>query len=97
MFFVLSTAWDKEKILSPHEESNPRPLNSEGLGFDCSWGLRIFLCPMLLTKQKTSFFKNYIVHLCFDHQKKCYVFTEKRLDVDIISIIFHNHLSMNPC
>ena len=22
MFFVLSRAWDKEKILSPHEESN---------------------------------------------------------------------------
>ena len=25
MFFVLSRARDKEKILSPHEESNPRP------------------------------------------------------------------------
>ena len=25
MFFVLSRAWDKEKILSLHEESNPRP------------------------------------------------------------------------
>ena len=25
MFFVLSRAWDKEKILSPHEESNLRP------------------------------------------------------------------------
>ena len=24
MFFVLSPAWDKEKILSPHEESNLR-------------------------------------------------------------------------
>ena len=24
-FFVLSQAWDKEKILSPHEESNFRP------------------------------------------------------------------------
>ena len=24
-FFVLSRAWDKEKILSPHEESNLRP------------------------------------------------------------------------
>ena len=28
MFFVLSRAWDKENILSPHEESNLRPLNS---------------------------------------------------------------------
>ena len=27
-FFVLSQAWDKEKILSPHEESNLRPLDS---------------------------------------------------------------------
>ena len=26
--FVLSRAWDKEKILSPHEESNLRPLDS---------------------------------------------------------------------
>ena len=25
MFLVLSRAWDKEKILSPHEESNLRP------------------------------------------------------------------------
>ena len=25
MFFVLSRAWDKEKILSPHEKSNLRP------------------------------------------------------------------------
>ena len=25
VFFVLSRAWDKEKILSPHEESNLRP------------------------------------------------------------------------
>ena len=28
MFFVLSPAWDKEKILSPHEESNLRPSHS---------------------------------------------------------------------
>ena len=27
-FFVLSWVWDKEKILSPHEESNPRPSDS---------------------------------------------------------------------
>ena len=47
---------------------------------------------MLLKKQKSPFFKNYIVHLCFDHQRKCYIFTEKRLEVDIISIIFHNYL-----
>ena len=25
MFFVLSRAWDKEKILNPHEKSNLRP------------------------------------------------------------------------
>ena len=25
MFFVLSQAWDKEKVLSPHQESNHRP------------------------------------------------------------------------
>ena len=28
-FFVLSRAWDKEKILSPHKESNLRPSDSE--------------------------------------------------------------------
>ena len=28
MFFVLSRAWDKEKILSPHKESNLRPSDS---------------------------------------------------------------------
>ena len=28
MFFVLSRAWNKEKILSPHEESNLRPSHS---------------------------------------------------------------------
>ena len=32
-FFVLSRAWDKEKILSPHEESKLRPsdLRSDAL------------------------------------------------------------------
>ena len=28
MFFVLSRAWDKENILSPHKESNLRPSDS---------------------------------------------------------------------
>lgn len=28
MLFILSWAWDKVKILSPHEESNPRPTDS---------------------------------------------------------------------
>ena len=42
-FFVLSRAWDKEKVLSPHEKSNPRPS-------DC-----FFLCPTLVTRRKTSF------------------------------------------
>ena len=28
MFLVLSQTWDKEKILSSHEESNLRPLDS---------------------------------------------------------------------
>ena len=27
MFFILSRAWDKEKILSRHEESNALPLS----------------------------------------------------------------------
>ena len=47
VFFVYSWAWDNEKILSPHEESNVivrehRSAESEGLRFDSSWGLRIF-------------------------------------------------------
>ena len=33
MFFVISRAWDKEKILSPHEESNLRPSDS---ALECS-------------------------------------------------------------
>ena len=33
MFFVLSLTWEKEKILSPHEESNLRPSDS---AFQCS-------------------------------------------------------------
>ena len=28
MFFILPQAWDKEKILNPHEELNLRPLDS---------------------------------------------------------------------
>ena len=28
VFFVLSQAWDKEKVLSPHEESSLRPSDS---------------------------------------------------------------------
>ena len=28
VFFVLSRAWGEEKILSPYEELNPRPLDS---------------------------------------------------------------------
>ena len=28
MFFVLSRVWDKDKILSPNEESNLRPMDS---------------------------------------------------------------------
>ena len=28
VFFLLTWAWDKEKILSPHEESKLRPLDS---------------------------------------------------------------------
>ena len=37
-FYVLSRAWDKEKILSPHEESNLRPsgLRSSALPRDSS-------------------------------------------------------------
>ena len=28
VFFVLSRDWGEDKILSPYEESNPRPLDS---------------------------------------------------------------------
>ena len=31
-------------------------VKSKGLRFNSSWGLRIFLCPTLVTRQKTSFF-----------------------------------------
>ena len=53
MFFVLSRAWDKEKILSPHEELNLRPVWSKG------WiphgDSEFFLCPMLVTRRKNIF------------------------------------------
>ena len=40
MFFVLSRAWNKDNILSPHEESIPHR-DSE-----------LFLCPTLVTRRK---------------------------------------------
>ena len=33
MFFILSRVWDKEKILSPHEDLNLRPLDLDPLNF----------------------------------------------------------------
>ena len=43
MFFVLSRAWEKDKIQSPHELSGRvSERESEGLRFISSWGLRIF-------------------------------------------------------
>ena len=58
-----------------------------------------FFVPRSWQNKKHLSLKITFVHLCFDHQKKCYmyIFAEKRLEVDIISIIFHNYLSMNPC
>ena len=48
MFFVSSRAWDRENIFSPHEAS-------EGLRFDSSWGLGIFLCPTFVMRRKISY------------------------------------------
>lgn len=48
MFFILLQVRDKEKIQSPHEELNLRPLDS-------SWRLRIFLLSHTPEKAKTSF------------------------------------------
>ena len=69
--FVLSWTWDREKILSSHEESNLRPVDStlwcpttEPLGFydeqghyECHslWRLRIFSLSHAYDKMKTSF------------------------------------------
>ena len=66
MFFILPRAWDKEKILSPHEESNLRPSDS---ALRCPttepqrWQVlssvkgdsEFFLCPTLVIRRKTSF------------------------------------------
>ena len=41
---------------------------SEGLRFDSSWGLRIFLCPMLVIRRKNIF-------LCFFTKLKTYHFS----------------------
>ena len=52
----LSRDWNKEKIWVP-------------MGFDSSWGLRIFICPRLVKTRKTSysiqpaFIKTYLVTL----------------------------------
>ena len=46
MFSVLTRAWHKENMLSPHEELNLRPSDL--------WS-EFFLCPTLVTRQKTSF------------------------------------------
>ena len=48
VFFVLSLVWDKEKMLSPHEES-------EDLKFDSSWGIKFFFCSTLVTRRKNIF------------------------------------------
>ena len=58
-FFVLSRAWDKEKILSRHKETNE---------WDSEWDSEFFPCPTLLTRRKTSLYfftelKTY--HLCY--------------------------------
>ena len=52
MFYRLVQAWDKESILSPHEESNPRPLD---LRFDSSWGLKIVSLSHARDKRKNIF------------------------------------------
>ena len=36
MFFILPQAWDKEKILNPHEEPNLKPLDFHTLMFSIS-------------------------------------------------------------
>ena len=48
VFFVLSLVWDKEKMLSPHEES-------EDLRFDSSWEIRIFSLSHARDKAKKHF------------------------------------------
>ena len=73
MFFILSRVWDKETILSPHEESNLRPSDSalrccatEPQRLHGERGLlrsSFFLCPTLDTRQKSSFFILFV--LCF--------------------------------
>ena len=45
VFFVLSRAWDKEKILSPHEESNLRLMGTQNF----------FSVPRSGPDEKTSF------------------------------------------
>ena len=61
MFFVLPRAGDKEKILSPHEESNLR-LSDSALRCPTTEPLssvkgdsEFFLCPTLVIRRKTSF------------------------------------------
>ena len=67
----------QRKILSSHEESNLRPLEFKGLGFDSSWGLRIFLRPMLLTKQN--------IFLHFSTELKTYHLSNFNVICDIFS------------
>ena len=70
-FFVLSRAWDKEKILRPLEESN---LQNQTFGFigASERGIRrsevrflmgtqnfVFLCPTLVTRRKRTSFLHF--------------------------------------
>lgn len=49
MFFVLPRAWDKETIVSPHEDSNLRPLDS---ALRCSMKFIYDKCPAYLQDQR---------------------------------------------
>ena len=65
VFFILSWTWDKEKLLSPHEESNLRPLNSvlwcsttKPQSLYGEQGLPIFLIPYHISYH-LSYLQNY--------------------------------------
>ena len=100
VFFVLSRAWDKEKILSPHEESNLRPSDS-ALRCPNHWAtgtprwarsitklIWLASCILLGSKKLTISFKEkaneYYLSVKLWFPKKCFTFV-----IILVLLLYH--------
>ena len=73
----------QRKILSPHKQSNLRPSEFTGLGFNSSWGLKIFSLSHAVEKTKNIF-------LYFFTELKTYHLSNFNVICDISSRIILN-------